>query len=300
VDLEAIRRYRAAVFSHRLTAQLAEARGLGSTPDWLSALDLVRPALGADDMPSDFASFTDDDEVARIAARITLLVSEVQLVRFGTDAGYYPADLRMQTLTLLERDAEPTLARLVVIAERSSSVRNLADSFTELQVFWAEAATPEMRRCVQLVAFASDQVWRREIDEVDALATHLRQNPSLNLSVGEADDLSWALTGAEDLLRGGVLQPNPGAWQHAVDLSWSAAFRAFSSEDSAPRVEQLVDVRSSILSMQEFMSDDPSVSSTGWLLASGRDVAAERSEPPRPAAPSKRASTPRLRPGPPA
>jgi hypothetical protein len=292
MDLDAIRRYRAAVFSRRLTSQLSEARSQGSTDDWPVAIDRVRAALGIDDAPSsslmDFhewssSDFADDKGIADIAARVTLMVSEVQLMQFGANEGYYPAELRQQTLASLQQDAGPTLAPLLTAVDDSDSHRSGHDSFTTLQVFWSEAATPEMRQCVQLVAFSNYGAWHHAIGRVDRLATRLRQNPFLHLAPGEADDLSWALTGAENLFLGGVYLPDPEGRANMldaryrgvnVDLSWSAAFRAFSSEAAQLRVEELRAAQDSILAIQDFMFDDPSVASARWLLASGRDVAA--------------------------
>ncbi|MDE1672664.1 hypothetical protein [Nocardia gipuzkoensis] len=138
------------------------------------------------------------------ATYVLMVVNELQWFRAGVAAGYF--DPEGEKYFLAGRDE---LSRLVGQLENQILryiQRFNPEKFSQPMIFqrlmaaMCDASTVELHNCIRLLLCTSDHQWRDELERLNQLVERMADNPSISLPMAEVDSVTWALSGADDLV----------------------------------------------------------------------------------------------------
>lgn len=183
----------------------------------------------SDDAPHPIQLRRQDFSGDHLQVACLLFLDDIRLVRLGEAQGFYPQDCVEDLLTFLDK-AEPALTPLTDLALSASRywTRQLPASHQQVTLVlgrsdylthiaeWNDLVCDEFNEGVDLLLFASDELWQQRLGDVITFATALAENPSLSLAPDQADRISWALSGLDRLLEFDRDQELPAVWSTTV------------------------------------------------------------------------------------
>ncbi|WP_145014023.1 hypothetical protein [Mycobacterium marseillense] len=284
MDSNRAQAYRAAVFLGYVSEQLVPLSGGSTMSDWRTdvAVDLVKAALQIESKRE--TSLTEREDIAEVAARILILIADIQLSRVGEAAGYYPEGFHEELSRFLRRYAFETLANLLTdaldpdeeisqAAVYTTGVDYSLEEFLTTQALWGDMNTMALLECVQRLVFAESTQWQNHLKTVEELSDAIQANPSLHLSAEEVDGYAWALSGASDLFGyigwhyEWLFGPTPPPSARDTFVEMPSISQAVHSEAVVGRMGALAAVRDQLFYRSRHLTADPSALTASWLLA---------------------------------
>jgi hypothetical protein len=221
------------------------------------------------------------------AADLLLFYDTIRLVGNDEEFGYFGTGASAQILKQI-REKFPELVLFldaIEIEQSNNGILLSADEKLfqrkarasggagEILTEWSETLTPAFSNCVRLLLFEGAYTWDTELQKLRGLERELVNNPALQMSDMEVDDISWGLVGAEPFFPPGVTPPNDvvglGAYERRpAAIDWTVTYSLVEKlrAEEGDRLSQLRDVRGAIAEAAKRLTTNEVAAATQRLV----------------------------------